>query len=311
MEEVYSIAFHLALEDDPTLGAARLGAEHAALERVIAAGQDLLGQLEIAGHKALGRPVAEATRQSSTAPSAETEAPDPTRLDRGKTIAPHVPVSAEVRPSPVIVAGRGWTRQQQPRQHALSAIVPPPPRPDPGQLNARPLPDRPIAPGGAGGTTLVQSSPGRELPTSLPNWTKSQAFAPQDAPPLSQAMASTVEAGWAPEMLSPVRRNRDDGIGPVLQPEGDNRATARLRPSIPSGTLPVIGEFEPRQQSREDSVATGGETQGRAMAQGDIYLDGARMGRWIADRLARDAERPQRGGTGFDGRMSPSWGGTL
>jgi hypothetical protein len=46
-------------------------------------------------------------------------------------------------------------------------------------------------------------------------------------------------------------------------------------------------------------------------AQGDIYLDGARIGRWIIEHLAREAERPRSGGAGFDGRMSPAWSGTL
>jgi hypothetical protein len=43
--------------------------------------------------------------------------------------------------------------------------------------------------------------------------------------------------------------------------------------------------------------------------QGDVYLDGTRLGQWVADRLARDAGRPQSGTTGFDPRLGPAWPG--
>lgn len=46
-------------------------------------------------------------------------------------------------------------------------------------------------------------------------------------------------------------------------------------------------------------------------AQGDVYLDGARVGRWMSNRMAREAERPQAGVTGFDPRLSPAWPGSL
>ena len=45
--------------------------------------------------------------------------------------------------------------------------------------------------------------------------------------------------------------------------------------------------------------------------QGDVYLDGTRVGRWISDRLAREVDRPQVGVTGFDPRVGPAWPGSL
>ncbi len=45
--------------------------------------------------------------------------------------------------------------------------------------------------------------------------------------------------------------------------------------------------------------------------QGDVYLDGTRVGRWMSDRLARDVNRPQAGVTGFDPRLGPTWPGSL
>jgi hypothetical protein len=38
---------------------------------------------------------------------------------------------------------------------------------------------------------------------------------------------------------------------------------------------------------------------------GDVYLDGALMGRWMSRALAREAGRPSAGGSGFDARRSP------
>jgi hypothetical protein len=43
--------------------------------------------------------------------------------------------------------------------------------------------------------------------------------------------------------------------------------------------------------------------------QGDVYLDGTRLGRWISERLTRAAEQPRSGITGFDPRLSITWPG--
>jgi hypothetical protein len=44
---------------------------------------------------------------------------------------------------------------------------------------------------------------------------------------------------------------------------------------------------------------------------GDVYLDGTRVGTWIADHLAREVARPQMSSTAFDPRLTPAWPGTL
>jgi hypothetical protein len=45
------------------------------------------------------------------------------------------------------------------------------------------------------------------------------------------------------------------------------------------------------------------------MLQGDIILDGARLGRWMTSSLARQAARPPAGPTGPDPRQTPLWSG--
>lgn len=46
-----------------------------------------------------------------------------------------------------------------------------------------------------------------------------------------------------------------------------------------------------------------------ARVSGDIVLEGSRLGRWMADRLARMTERPPSGSTGIDPRSTPGWPG--
>jgi hypothetical protein len=46
-----------------------------------------------------------------------------------------------------------------------------------------------------------------------------------------------------------------------------------------------------------------------AALQGDVYVDGSRLGRWMTDRLVKAAELPRAATTGFDPRMTPTWPG--
>jgi hypothetical protein len=42
---------------------------------------------------------------------------------------------------------------------------------------------------------------------------------------------------------------------------------------------------------------------------GDIYLEGAVIGRWFTERMTREASRPTTGSTAFDPRLTPAWPG--
>jgi hypothetical protein len=53
------------------------------------------------------------------------------------------------------------------------------------------------------------------------------------------------------------------------------------------------------------------ERPGARADQGDVFLDGTRVGRWMARELARQAGGPQASGTSFDPRISPAWPGAL
>jgi hypothetical protein len=52
--------------------------------------------------------------------------------------------------------------------------------------------------------------------------------------------------------------------------------------------------------------SSGGTTGGSGgPEQGDVYLDGTLMGRWMSRALAKEAARPPAGGAAFDGRRNP------
>jgi hypothetical protein len=46
-----------------------------------------------------------------------------------------------------------------------------------------------------------------------------------------------------------------------------------------------------------------------SVSQGDVYVDGSRLGRWMTTHLAKAAELPRAATTGFDPRMTPTWPG--
>lgn len=65
--------------------------------------------------------------------------------------------------------------------------------------------------------------------------------------------------------------------------------------------------FPPQTDSPAPSGSARDHTPGAL--HGELILDGVRLGRWMSDRLARAADRPQSGTTGFDPRVSPSYAG--
>jgi hypothetical protein len=56
------------------------------------------------------------------------------------------------------------------------------------------------------------------------------------------------------------------------------------------------------------AVSPATEPQSTAL-QGDIYVDGTRLGRWMTDRLVKAADLPRAATTGFDPRMTATWPG--
>ena len=60
--------------------------------------------------------------------------------------------------------------------------------------------------------------------------------------------------------------------------------------------LPLISRSQTKPQAAE--------------LQGDIFIDGSKLGRWMTDRLVKAAESPRAAMTGFNSRMTPTWPGS-
>jgi hypothetical protein len=106
----------------------------------------------------------------------------------------------------------------------------------------------------------------------------------------SRSMASVV----------PLAQATADG---AAVPAAPRMMPATVTPTDPSPAAPGSTKtVAPSSRHTQSSAAPTG---------GDVYLDGTRMGRWMAASLAREAGRPQGGSTFFDPRMAPAWPGTL
>ena len=92
-----------------------------------------------------------------------------------------------------------------------------------------------------------------------------------------------------------VRRHATDAP-PAVAAAPDAMPPARVAPP-PVGPTPA--------------PAPGGAGGAGGPTGGDVFLDGMRVGRWLARELARQADAPQSGATMFDPRASGSWPGSL
>lgn len=84
------------------------------------------------------------------------------------------------------------------------------------------------------------------------------------------------------------------------------RAAAPLAAALPPvAAAPAQATMTSTREGAEQVLQQGAA----GPTHGDVYLDGQLMGRWMADRMTRDADRPPSGPTGFDTRRSPAWPG--
>jgi hypothetical protein len=110
---------------------------------------------------------------------------------------------------------------------------------------------------------------------------------------------------------APVQAERGEshprtGPGPAAEPVAARYPAAPFFPQAPNVTTPR-GVASPSYPGA--SAAPPPRDSQNGPRQGDVYLDGSRLGRWIADRLAGDAGGPQSGITGFDPRLGATWPG--
>jgi hypothetical protein len=144
----------------------------------------------------------------------------------------------------------------------------------------------------------------REIRSSLaavapPAIASAQTSSVSKAPPLPTASRPNLRV-WQIAAAPP----------PVPAPTGSPRtaATETIGPA-PTPAQALVGTHAFGSVSTLPSAAPPPSSQARGPVTGDVYLDGSKLGRWIADRLAREIARPQSGMTGFDPRLGIAWPG--
>lgn len=117
--------------------------------------------------------------------------------------------------------------------------------------------------------------------------------------------------------LRPPRLRRVAAVAPFGsnhagdEPSGDitQLANTSLRAiSTASSSQPLAVSHPTTARGKLDKTQ-GGNGQGNQTGQGDLYLEGSVLGRWLTQHLERELIRPRAGIMAVDPRLTPSWGG--
>jgi hypothetical protein len=184
----------------------------------------------------------------------------------------------------------------------------------------------PVGPEQAASFAPFSAPGGRpDTPKPLPFAAKAAAPASTAAPPPLTAPAPSSESlvgvapGAAPVLLASFAPTaavpaQADGApaADTAEPHDPRVATApeRAQNRWQAPAAPIAAPGWDAAAPRESTPAPTASAQGGPTG-GDVFLDGSRVGTWLADHLAREAGRPQTGATGFDPRLTPAWPGTL
>ena len=115
---------------------------------------------------------------------------------------------------------------------------------------------------------------------SYGGWRLQQGYTPP------RSIAPPAQASRRPTVAEP---GRSGSLSMAWPQEADVGAQSDRRAGVASGAPPSAGD----------------SGQANTQIQGDVYLDGTLLGRWIARTLAREAGRPPSGGAAFDPRRNP------
>lgn len=120
----------------------------------------------------------------------------------------------------------------------------------------------------------------------------------QDNAPTTAPIRRTIEGSKPAHPIAPLPTQAPaQPQSPIAPTRAIFQATTQPNPTAPS-TNPM------------PSVAPQNQPAAQGPISGDVYLDGSRLGQWMANHLARETARPPTGSTGFDPRMGIVWPGT-
>jgi len=167
----------------------------------------------------------------------------------------------------------------------------------PAPRSAAPQVVRPAAPEQVAFAPVPIASADTQASTSVPPSLPAVSFAVFAPSPMPMAM---------PMAAAAMRRPASQDAAPAAV--GDSERIVPPDAAAPAAPMATGVASKPSSPSYAPPAAQA--TQGGPTG-GDVFLDGARVGTWLADHLAREAGRPQMGSTGFDPRLTPAWPGTL
>lgn len=261
--------------------------------------------------------------------------PQPDPVPRPEVRSAVTPAAPSMDPEPLLMRranppqGSGRAAPSAPRQSSISSTprdLPPPPSPTPPDRYpaaaisapraksvvefAPRLPDQQRVGAEALSSRLPPtpiSFPPDAAPQSLgSSLARDVVSIPSPAEPTSRTeMPAVPRARSDATVLPPVFTSSASTGAKSAAPRADTRLARTSREVNPEGFTenPSFTE-RPRPQMRHQSTD---HEPGQSGASGDITLDGTRLGRWMADALARFGERPPSGSTGLDPRVTPDW----
>jgi hypothetical protein len=151
-------------------------------------------------------------------------------------------------------------------------------------------------------------------PTSItPTSITPTSIAPMTvAPPTARAKDVPGDRSTLPfEMMIAAARSQELLMtGPSAPPTAlPTSQIASGSPLITPRTEAPTDQAMPTDQQRPPSMSRQSPDTAAEPRQGTLILDGTQLGRWIMDRIARQASRPVAGTTGIDPRISPTFPG--
>ncbi len=316
MEDAYLIGIRLALDNGVSAGVAAIRDELKALDGAIADSASNLRQLQA---------LAAQTTAAGFIPPARLPAlpaPPPVNAEVGPTTqpAPAVQQPDDNRPglapatqlSPVIPNAPGpsaqstaLTASRTPQPLSVDADISPaspvtqvpivlaPPTPPPSTQPALAASPRPI--------DKPDRSPPPKAPVT-PREPPERHSSAAPSPPAATSVAPTTVSEAAAQSPAPppfANAARSDATPATRQSAAPQQLETRVQPL--SG--------QPQAASAQHPIAPQTQTASATPTTGDVYLDGTRLGHWVASNLARQASRPPAGGTSFDPRLGISWPG--
>ncbi len=314
MEEAYVIGIRLALDNGISAGLAGITTELATLDRAIAGTTEslrLLSMLSPATQAAAGQtPITPQPAPATPAPPSDAPLP-PSHLPQRQALPEITPSRAGQGPLPLSPVSRS-VKPQLPSEsppslpvapsQPLPASVPPliltpqsvaaPPATRVGppilhfQLPSLEQPTLPTSPHILG----PSPQPITAAPTSARAPRQDTALLPSTAPTRNQPISAAHPAAFAPSQpASPANLPAAPSLPPPFA-------------AMPSAIAPQVA---PQSPAAPHAIASSPAPTG-----GDVFLDGARVGHWLAQHLANITNRPPSGATGFDPRLGPVWPGT-